>query len=103
MAISLIRLPTAAVIEAYCVSASMSLGLSSSIFATVLSWEFLFLAANIDAVETAERYGIRRERAANYNATKEGTDAMYACMSMAVESIRNVSDLDANWADGLNK
>ena len=66
-------------------------------------WEFLFLAANIDAVETAERYGIRRERAANYNATKEGTDAMYACMSMAVESIRNVSDLDANWADGLNK
>ena len=66
-------------------------------------WEFLFLAANIDAVETAERYGIRRERAANYNATKEGTDAMYACMSMAVECIRSADDLDANWADGLNK
>ena len=66
-------------------------------------WEFLFLAANIDAVETAERYGIRRERAANYNATKEGTDAMYACMSMAVESIRSADDLDESWADVLNK
>ena len=66
-------------------------------------WEFIFLGANIDAVETAERYGIRRERAANYNATKEGTGAMYACMSMAVESIRSADDLDTNWADGLNK
>ena len=29
-------------------------------------WEFIFLAANIDAVETAESIGIRRERAANW-------------------------------------
>lgn len=35
-------------------------------------WEFIFLAANIDAVETAESIGIRRERAANYRQTKEG-------------------------------
>ena len=66
-------------------------------------WEFLFLGANIDAVQTAANYGIRKERAANYNATKEGTDAMYACMSMAVECIRSADDLDAGWADGLNK
>ena len=32
-------------------------------------WEFIFLAANIDAVETAESIGIRRERAANYRQT----------------------------------
>jgi hypothetical protein len=31
-------------------------------------WEFLFLAANIDAVETAGRMGIRADRAVNYNA-----------------------------------
>ena len=66
-------------------------------------WEFLFLAANIDAVETAERYGIRRERAANYNATKKGTDAMYQCMNVALECIRSADDLDESWADGLNK
>ena len=31
-------------------------------------WEFLFIGANIDAVETAARYGIGRDRAVNYNA-----------------------------------
>ena len=40
-------------------------------------WEFIFVAANIDAVETAERIGIRRERAANYTHTKDGTKRMY--------------------------
>ena len=66
-------------------------------------WEFLFLAANIDAVETAERYGIRRERAANYRATKEGTNAMYDCMSVAVSRIRKTEELSADWADELNE
>ena len=40
-------------------------------------WEFIFVAANIDAVETAERIGIRRERAVNYTHNKEGTKRMY--------------------------
>ena len=31
-------------------------------------WEFLFIGANIDAVETATRFGIERNRAVNYNA-----------------------------------
>ena len=66
-------------------------------------WEFLFLAANIDAVETAERFGIRRERAANYRATKEGTNAMYDCMSVAVSRIRKTEELSADWADELNE
>ena len=36
-------------------------------------WEFLFLAANIDAVETAEAYGIDRSRAVDYHADSEGS------------------------------
>lgn len=64
-------------------------------------WEFLFLAANIDAAETAERYGIRSERAANYRATKKGTVAMYDCMSEAVTSLRCNVELDADWSEGL--
>ena len=36
-------------------------------------WEFMFLGANIDAVQTAKRFGIRAERAVNYNADAEGT------------------------------
>lgn len=34
-------------------------------------WEFLFVAANIDAVESAESIGIRRERAVNYSVEEE--------------------------------
>ena len=39
-------------------------------------WEFIFLAANIDAVETAESIGIRQECAVNY-VVEEETTAMY--------------------------
>jgi uncharacterized protein YegL len=51
-------------------------------------WEFIFLAANIDAVETAENIGIRRERAANYRQTKEGVGRSYYAMSEAISAVR---------------
>ena len=52
-------------------------------------WEFIFLAANIDAVETAEKIGIRRDRAANYQQTKRGIDRSYFAMCAAISQIRN--------------
>ncbi len=51
-------------------------------------WEFIFLAANIDAVDTAENIGIRRERAANYRQTKEGVGRSYYAMSEAITTVR---------------
>jgi uncharacterized protein YegL len=51
-------------------------------------WEFIFLAANIDVVETAERIGIRRERAANYRQTKKGVEKSYFAMSEAITAVR---------------
>ena len=51
-------------------------------------WEFIFLAANIDATETAEDMGIRKERAANYRQTKEGVGRSYYAMSEAITSVR---------------
>lgn len=51
-------------------------------------WEFIFLAANIDAVETAASIGIRRERAANYRQTKEGVERSYRAMSEAIRQVR---------------
>lgn len=51
-------------------------------------WEFIFLAANIDAVETAENIGIRRERSANYRQTKEGVAKNYYAMSEAITVVR---------------
>ena len=36
-------------------------------------WEFLFLGANIDAIETAGRFGIQPSRAVNYECDSAGT------------------------------
>jgi len=66
-------------------------------------WEFLFLAANIDAVETAERYGIRADRASNYRADHKGTNRMYDCVSDAVVTIRKRKTLDESWSVKLNE
>ena len=60
-------------------------------------WEFLFIGANIDAVETAARYGIDRDRAVNYNADKEGTRVVYESVAKAVCSVRNCETLSGDW------
>ena len=67
-------------------------------------WEFIFLAANIDAEETAEDMGIRRERAVNYTQDREGVEATYAVMCDAITSVRNCKGLDAGaWREKLDK
>lgn len=66
-------------------------------------WEFLFVAANIDAVETAERIGIRRERAANYRHDAEGTEMLYCAMSATVANYRANAEVADNWADALDE
>lgn len=67
-------------------------------------WEFIFLAANIDAAETADRIGIRRERAANYRQDREGMRTSYAAMSDAISSVRCAESLDSGaWRKNLDK
>ena len=67
-------------------------------------WEFIFLAANIDAEETAENIGIRRERAVNYTQDEEGVKATYAVMCEAITSVRKRKNLDAGeWRESLDK
>ena len=50
-------------------------------------WEFLFIGANIDAVEAAQRYGISSDRAVNYNADAEGTGILYESVACAVSNV----------------
>lgn len=66
-------------------------------------WEFLFVAANIDAVETASNIGIDKERAANYSHTKSGTGKLYACMTEAISSFRRNESLNEEWKLGLTE
>ena len=65
-------------------------------------WEFLFIGANIDAVETAAHYGIDRDRAVNYNADKEGTRVMYESVARAVCSVRNYESLSKDWSADID-
>jgi len=60
-------------------------------------WEFLFLGANIDAAETAGRFGIAPERAVNYHADSEGTRLNYEVVSEAVSQMRCDMPLAASW------
>ena len=49
-------------------------------------WEFIFAAANIDAVKTAYSYGINKDDVIEYVASKAGTHKMYdTCDSMISE------------------
>ena len=66
-------------------------------------WEFLFIAANIDAVETAGRFGIDADRAVNYHADKRGTNVVYECVSRAVGSIRANAPMSAKWSEDIDR
>lgn len=51
-------------------------------------WEFVFLGANIDAVETAGRFGISADRAVDYVPDSTGTQLNYSAMSETVACYR---------------
>ena len=66
-------------------------------------WEFLFIGANIDAVETARRYGINEDRAVNYNADAKGTGILYESVACAVSNVRRCASLDNSWREKMDK
>lgn len=64
-------------------------------------WEFVFLGANIDAVEVARRYGIARDRAQSYYSDSEGTALNYHVVSQAVAGYRETSAMPDNWSEEI--
>jgi len=65
-------------------------------------WEFLFLAANIDAAQEAARFGIAPERAANYHADHQGTDVVYDAVCDAICDFRATRPLAASWKQKID-
>lgn len=51
-------------------------------------WEFLFLGANIDAIEVAGKFGIAANRAINYESDHVGTKLNYEVLSRTVSEFR---------------
>jgi len=70
---------------------------------TNYGWEFIFLGANIDAVQTAGRFGIASDRAANYLADSEGTELNFKVMSAAVATFRGAGKVDETCFEEIRK
>ena len=66
-------------------------------------WEFLFLGANIDAVETARHFGISEDRAVNYHSDSEGTQLNYEVVSDAICAVRCSAPLSADWKKRIDE
>ena len=65
-------------------------------------WEFLFIGANIDSVETAKHFGIGADRAVNYHADSQGTAVVFDAVSETVCSVRASRPLPAGWSDNID-
>jgi len=66
-------------------------------------WEFLFIGANIDAVETAARFGIGANRAVNYNADKTGTKVLYKNLSAPICAMRASAAIPDDWSRDIDR
>lgn len=65
-------------------------------------WEFIFVAANIDAVETARSFGIDKDRAVNYHADEKGTACLYDNVSDVVCGMRKGRKIEKNWSEKID-
>lgn len=66
-------------------------------------WEFLFIGANIDAVETAARFGIDRNRAVNYHADSRGTEVLYDTLAAPICAMRQNVEISEDWSYSINE
>lgn len=66
-----------------------------------IGWEFLFLGANIDAVEVASGIGISESCTANYRADGAGTEMMFQSVCAPISAVRNSCKIDSSWKKKL--
>jgi uncharacterized protein YegL len=66
-------------------------------------WEFIFLGANIDAVEAAQQIGIDKNHAQNYLADHAGLESSYAGISQVVSAYRGTGNIGNDWKDAIGK
>ena len=66
-------------------------------------WEFIFLGANIDAIETARHFGIDQNRAVSYRSDHEGTRLNYEVISDAVSQLRCQAALSDDWKERIEE
>ena len=65
-------------------------------------WEFIFLGANIDAVDTARNFGIDEERAANFVNDGAGIEVMYEAQCCLMSDIRHNRKNERMWKKNVD-
>ncbi len=60
-------------------------------------WEFIFLGANIDAIEEAGRLGIRSDRAVRYECDGLGTQLNFSSLSETISCVRMGKAIKSDW------
>lgn len=66
-------------------------------------WDFIFMGANIDAVETAAKYGIAEDRAVEYLSDKAGTAMNFCVMNEVVGKVRRRESVGRAWKDSIEQ
>jgi len=61
-------------------------------------WEFLFLGANMDAIEAARTFGIREDRAVRYECDSAGTSLNFAVVSKTIGKLRKGETIAPEWS-----
>lgn len=70
---------------------------------TKYNWEFLFLGANIDAIEAAAKFGINADRSVNFHADAQGTRLNYETVCCAVSEFREGKQVNADWKKSIDE
>lgn len=61
-------------------------------------WEFLFLGANMDAIEAARSFGIREDRAVRFENDSAGTELNFEVVSRSIGCLRKGKSIQRGWA-----
>ncbi|HHX30580.1 MAG TPA: VWA domain-containing protein [Clostridiaceae bacterium] len=64
-------------------------------------WEFIFLGANMDAIQTGGAFGIAPDRALDYLADSQGTQLSYSVMSETITSFRKNGSIPQDKLDRI--
>lgn len=66
-------------------------------------WEFLFLGANIDAVETAAHFGIMEDRAVTFHNDARGQQLNYEVVSKTMSAFRACAPVGREWKEEIEE
>lgn len=66
-------------------------------------WEFLFLGANIDAVETAAHFGIMEDRAVTFHNDSQGQQLNYRVVSETMSCLRACAPVGREWKEEIEE